>query len=298
VEEKYDLDSKIIAVSEMQKYIQNNLDKETLSVGDLTAVSHYSLWYSFKIFKLYTGYSPKEYLRKMRLSKSAFTLRDEKKSIFEVAIDLGYNSSEAYTRAFYKEFAVNPKEYALNPSPIKLFHPYTIQTYYEEKKIMKKTNNVYITLITKPERSVIVKRGFKADNYMDYCYEVGCDIWGELLSIKGLGEPVCLYLSKNLIKPNTSSYVQGVELDINTDVTKYIEKGYDVIKLPECQYLMFQGEPFVDEEYEEAIMNLTEAIKNYNPSVLGLVYDRNNPRIQLEPIANRGYIELVPVIKK
>ena len=43
---------------------------------------------------------------------------------------------------------------------------------------------------------------------MDYCYEVGCDIWGILMSMKSLcGEPVSLWLPKQYQKPNTSSYL-------------------------------------------------------------------------------------------
>ncbi len=31
---------------------------------------------------------------------------------------------------------------------------------------------------------------------------------------------------------------------------------------------------------------------------MGYALDRFNPRIQLEPIGTRGYIELIPVLKK
>ena len=37
------------------------------------------------------------------------------------------------------------------------------------------------------------------------------------------------------------------------------------------------------------------AIKKYNPESIGYAWDDNNPRIQLEPIGTRGYIELHPV---
>ena len=36
----------------------------------------------------------------------------------------------------------------------------------------------------------------------------------------------------------------------------------------------------------------------YDPAVIGYAWDDGNPRIQLEPRGERGYIELRPVKKK
>ena len=133
-----------------------------------------------------------------------------------------------------------------------------------------------------------------ANNYMDYCEEVGCDIWGILTSIKSpLGEPVCLWLPKKYVKEGTSIYVQGVEVPL--DYQGEIPEGFDVITLPKSTYLKFIGEPFLEENYGEAIKTLWEAIDKFNPQSLGYRWDDKNPRIQLEPIGKRGYIELVPV---
>lgn len=109
-------------------------------------------------------------------------------------------------------------------------------------------------------------------------------------------EPVSLWLPKHLIKPNTSEYVQGVEVE--TEYHETLPEGFDIIDLPEATYLMFQGQPFEEEDYGEAIQRLWEAMDLYDPTVLGYRYDLSNPRIQLEPIGTRGYIELRPIIKK
>ena len=58
---------------------------------------------------------------------------------------------------------------------------------------------------------------------------------------------------------------------------------------------MFQTEPFEEEDYCEAIEALWNALKKYNPSAIGMEWDENLPRIQLEPRGERGYIELVGV---
>ena len=156
---------------------------------------------------------------------------------------------------------------------------------------MEKVKNVFIQTVEKPARKVIIKRGKKADNYWDYCQEVGCDVWGILTSIKSLGgEPVCMWRPEQFRAENTSEYVQGVE--VAADYDGEIPQGFDVIDLPAAKYMMFQGEPFEEEDYCKAIEELQYSMNNYNPAVIGLKWDNDNPRIQLEPIGTRGYIEL------
>ena len=159
---------------------------------------------------------------------------------------------------------------------------------------MENVRNVFIQVIRKPERKVIIKRGVNAAEYWDYCNEVGCDVWGTLTSMDSLcGEPVCLWLPKKYIAPNTSVYVQGVEVDINYDGE--IPEGFDVIVLPACEYLSFQGELFAEEDYGKAIAAVQQSMDRYDPSVIGYEWDSENPRIQLEPRGERGYIELKAV---
>ena len=110
------------------------------------------------------------------------------------------------------------------------------------------------------------------------------------------GEPVCLWLPEKYISPNTSKYVQGVEVD--TDYSGAVPEGFDIITLPACEYLMFQGEPFAEEDYCEAIRAVQQSMDKYDPTVIGYVWDDENPRIQLEPRGERGYIELRAVSAK
>ncbi len=153
---------------------------------------------------------------------------------------------------------------------------------------------MFIQTIEKPERNVILKRGVKAADYFAYCEEVGCEVWGLLNSIKSISsEPVCLWLPPAYILPGTSEYVQGVE--VPTDYDGILPDGFDIIKLPAAKYLMFQGEPFEEEDYCQAIEELQAAIKKYDPSTIGAQWDNTNPRIQLEPTGARGYMELHPI---
>ena len=288
------MDEHIEAVQRMQDYIATHPDLN-ITMADLARVSQYSPWYSYRIFVNLLHMTPTVYIRRLRLSKSALQLRDEKVKIVEVAFDAGFDSVDGYQRAFYKEFGYNPHEYSVCPSPIYLFKPYGIKyTNRKENKDMSEVKNVFVQVIEKPERKVIIKRGKEATEYFQYCEEVGCDVWGLLCSMRSIsGEPVCLWLPKSYIKAGTYEYVQGVEVAM--DYSGEIPEGFDVIELPKCKYIMFQGEPFEEEKFCEAIEQVWDAIKKYNPETIGYEWDNSNPRIQLEPIGTRGYIELHPV---
>ena len=288
----------ILAVQKMQDYIEAHLAEE-ITLAVLADICSLSPWYAHRLFREHTGYAPAEYIRRMRLAKSALRLKAEHTKIIDVAFDLGFASVDGYTRAFRKEFGINPGEYAKSPVPIKLFVAYGVKfkELRKEFSIMSEPKNVFIQVIHKPRRKVIIKRGIKADNYFDYCGEVGCDVWGTLLSMDSLcGEPVCLWLPEQYKLPETSTYVQGVE--VAEDYDGVIPKGFEVITLPDADYLMFQGEPFDEEDYCDAIFAVQTAMDRYEPAVIGCCWDDLNPRIQLEPRGERGYIEMRAVRKK
>lgn len=157
------------------------------------------------------------------------------------------------------------------------------------------TNTVFVQVIERPARKLILKSGIEATHYFEYCEEVGCDIWGTLTSIKeAIYEPMGIWLPDNMIKPGTSLYAQGVEVPVNYEGE--IPEGFDIIDLPPCKMMVFQGQPFDDESYGDAIGDLWEVMKSYNPELYGFRWaDEDAPRFQLEPVGYRGYIEARPV---
>jgi AraC-like DNA-binding protein/predicted transcriptional regulator YdeE len=289
------MDETRAAVRVMQDYITEHISEE-ITIDDLARCSSFSPGYARKLFLKHLGMTPAVYIRRLKLSKSALRLRDEKISVLDVAMDMGFGSVDGYQRAFRREFGCNPKEYALSPIPIWLFTPYFIMDEERKKRKMSEIRNVFIQVIEKPSRKVIIKRGLNANEYFSYCEEVGCDVWGLLKSIKSIsGEPVCMWLPQEMRKPVTNEYVQGVEVE--EDYSGKVPEGFEIIDLPAVTYLLFRGEPFADEDYEVAITEIWDAEKKYNPEFIGFKWDDKNPRIQLEPRGERGYIELVPVKK-
>lgn len=284
------------AVRRMQDYIHDHLSEE-ISMADLAKAASFSPWYARRIFIRYLGMTPAVYIRRLKLSRSALRLRDESSQILDVAMDMGYGSVDGYQRAFRREFGINPKEYSSSPIPVWLFTPSFITDKERSENKMSDTRNVFIQVVEKPARKVILKRGIRATEYWSYCEEVGCDVWGLLTSIKSIsGEPVCLFLPEKLRNPAANEYVQGVEVE--PDYAGEIPEGFEVIDLPASTYLLFRGEPFEEENYVAAIGEIWDAEKKYDPAFIGFEWDNENPRIQLEPRGERGYIELVPVKKR
>ena len=289
------MDHQLQAVRLMQDYIRSHIN-EDISIDTIAKEISYSESYARKIFIKHLGMTPAVYIRRLKLSKSALKLRDEHCQILDVAMEMGFGSADGYQRAFKREFGCNPREYSNSPVPIWLFTPYLLENKERKATIMKETRNIFIQVIEKPARKVIIKRGIKATEYWTYCQEVGCDVWGLLSSIKSIsGEPVCLWLPEHLRNPIENVYVQGVEVEL--DYSGIIPEGFEIIELPASTYLLFRGEPFEEDDYEDAIGEIWNAEKKYNPEFIGYEWDESNPRIQLEPIGERGYIELVPVKK-
>ena len=289
------------AVQRMQDYIDNHIMEE-ITLNQLSKVAGYSQWHSARLSKKLLNKTPFEYIRAIRLSKAAFVLRDEHPRVIDVAFDFVFNSHEGFTKAFSKQFGMSPRKYIENAPPIGLFIPNSIRDYYltlrKGECVMeqnKEINSIFVQVIERPRRKVLLKRGNKATEYFGYCEEVGCDVWGVLTSVKeALYEPIGMWLPEHLIKDGTSKYVQGVELPLDFD--KIVPEGFEIIELPPCKVMVFQGEPYDDVNFTTEVSSLMRIIDDYNPEIYGFEWaDNEAPRFQLAPMGYRGYIEARPV---
>lgn len=294
---------KVKAVQRMQDYIDDHIF-EKITLHSLAKAAQYSPWHSARIFKELVGSTPFEYIRELRLSKAAVKLRDNEVKIIDVAFDFVFDSHEGFTRAFSKQFGMTPQYYSKNKNNIvlKLFIPDYIRDYYLtlQKGVNRMSKEsivqtVFVQVVERPARKLILKRGIKATHYFEYCEEVGCDIWGLLSNIQEASyEPIGMWMPEKLRKPNTSVYAQGVEVPI--DYAGEVPEGFDMIELPPCKMMVFQGPPFEESKYGDAIGELWEVMKGYNPEVYGFEWaDDDGPRFQLAPMGYRGYIEARPV---
>jgi len=298
-----DKTNSIRIVQMLQDYIEENL-QNSITLKQLADYSNYSPWHIGHMFKEVVGKSPYEYIRLRRLTMAALVMRDENKKVIDVAIDFVFDSQEGFTRAFTKEFGISPYKYHKQTPPIKLFLPNKVYDtfkamnyiYQNKGRIGEVMKTVFVQIIERPERKCLIKRGIKATEYFEYCEEVGCDIWNVLTSVKeALYEPIGMWMPENL-RNNASEYVQGVELPLDYDKT--IPDGYELIVLPPCTMMIFQGEPYDDEKFSDAIDEVWKHIDKFNPELYGYKWaPENGPRFQLAPMGYRGYIEARPVQK-
>jgi AraC-like DNA-binding protein len=291
----------ILSVQRMQEYIDANLSRK-MTLKELSNAAGYSPWHAARLFKELTGKAPFEYIRALRLSKAALVLRDEQVKVIDVALDFEFDSQEGFTRAFSKQFGLSPYKYSQQTPPIKLFLPRKVFDQYQAiqkgKRKMEKTTetkSVFVQVIERPARKILLLRGREAGDYFAYCEEVGCDVWNVLTSVKeALYEPVGLWLPKHLIKEGTSKYVQGVEVPL--DYAKEIPEGYELIELPPCKMMVFQSEPYNDDDFMDEIGLVWDHIEKFDPSIYGYRWaPEAAPRFQLAPMGYRGYIEARPV---
>lgn len=156
----------ILAVQRMQDYIEKNKTEE-ISLSDLVRASLFSPWYAYRLFRDCLGLTPTEYIRKYRLTQAAKQLRRGEVRVIDAALDSGFSNADTFTRAFFREFGLNPSDYMKNPVPITFFIPYGAK-YRELRKENIDVSNIqpiFIQVVRKPERLCIIKRGRQAADY-------------------------------------------------------------------------------------------------------------------------------------
>jgi AraC family transcriptional regulator len=89
--------------------IERNLGRE-LTLGDLAASCGVSRFHLAHAFGESTGRSVMDYVRGRRLTEAAIALAAGAGDILAIALDCGYGSHEAFTRAFRAQFGKTPEE--------------------------------------------------------------------------------------------------------------------------------------------------------------------------------------------
>lgn len=91
-------------------YIQEHLYDE-LSLDKLAAVSYFSPYHFHRVFKGMIGESVAEYIRRLRLERSAFSIKRTQRSVTDIGLDTGYENLESFIRAFKERFGMSPSAY-------------------------------------------------------------------------------------------------------------------------------------------------------------------------------------------
>jgi AraC family transcriptional regulator len=97
------------AVKKALWYIESH-SAGPLTLGDVAEASGLSRFHLTRVFPEATGHSVFAYLRGRRLTEAARALVDGAPDILSVALDAGYGSHEAFTRAFRDFLGLTPEE--------------------------------------------------------------------------------------------------------------------------------------------------------------------------------------------
>lgn len=93
------------------RYIEQNLDKDIL-LKDLAQVACFSPFHFQRIFKDIIGETPKQFIIRLRLETAAhYIVVNPEKSILEIAIIVGFQSLEAFSRAFKDYYSISPDNF-------------------------------------------------------------------------------------------------------------------------------------------------------------------------------------------
>lgn len=275
------------AVQQMQDYIKSHINDDELSFDEMYANTCYSIRHCDRIFKRYTGKTPKEYAKYQRLSNSSKELLNSQKNVIDVALDCDFDSPEGYTKAFKSTFSVTPSKYRESPVAIPLFVEYPVKNYFALKNFKEEKSMNHqvctVTPVEKPRRKVVLLYSKHAEDYMSFCDEKGCEWEGTFNSIP---EKLCtaafVELPHSLRKEGYSAFAAGVEVPDNYN--KPLPEGCEIATLEPCTMLFFQSEPYeIEDEFCQAINLVMKAIDGYDFNAYGYEYD-----IDVAPMFNFG----------
>lgn len=89
---------------------------EPLDLGQLAADAGLSPFHFHRVFRGMVGETPLDLSRRLRLERAAWRLSTEDAAVTEVALDAGYESHEAFTRAFRVTFGTPPSVFRARPN--------------------------------------------------------------------------------------------------------------------------------------------------------------------------------------
>ncbi len=93
------------------------------TVEEVAAEAAFSRFHCQRMFRAMTGDSIAGLVRRLRLERAAWRLRHESVDVLEVALDAGYNSAEAFSRAFRRACGMSPGHYRKVSTPPSLAGP-------------------------------------------------------------------------------------------------------------------------------------------------------------------------------
>lgn len=278
---------------EWQRQIQKIVDEidrrilqhsnEALTLHALSLALGYSEFHTTRKFKEISGMAFRDYLRLRKLAFALKDVRDGTKGFLEIAVDYGFTSQEAFTRAFKKTYGVTPGRYRKNPVPVVLrtkIHPFDRYILgIGEIGMIKSTEDIKIYFATIPAHKFLHIKNYESNGYWDFWQKQSlipgqdCEtITGLLDSIKGKlddkggsdinsgGGQIMAYINDpdgRLCRwgiPRAECYGIRLPSDYNGEVPPQML----LTDIPEAEYIVFEHGPF---DYEQENCSVGEKIE-------------------------------------
>ncbi len=95
-------------------FIHNNLEKH-ITLEDLSRVSMISSFHFHRLFTIYTGDTPMNYINKQRIKRALYLIKTKPElSLTDIAYQLNFSSSSNFTRMFKSQYGISPRKAKTN----------------------------------------------------------------------------------------------------------------------------------------------------------------------------------------
>ena len=101
------------------QHIQSHLDAP-LSLEELAGIACLSPHHFHRVFRGMIGEPLMGHVRRLRLERAAYHLKFTRRPVIDLALEAGYDSHEAFSRAFRAHFGRSPTSYRSTRSPLPL----------------------------------------------------------------------------------------------------------------------------------------------------------------------------------
>lgn len=91
------------------EYLETNLEQK-VDYGQAAKIACCSEYHLTRMFTSIAGVSMSEYVRRRRLTKAAYEIQNSAVRVIDIALKYGYESADAFSRAFLKMHGVRPSE--------------------------------------------------------------------------------------------------------------------------------------------------------------------------------------------
>ena len=312
-----------IFVDEIDKCIKNYND-EALTLSFLSRSLGYSEFYATRKFKEISGMQFRDYLRLRKLAFALKEVRDSDKSFLDIALDYGFSSNEAFTRAFKRTYGMTPSEYCKKPKPVVLrtkinpFDRYLLGL--GEIGMMKSTDDIKIYFVTIPAHKFLHIKNYESNGYWDFWqkqnlipgqdYETICGLLDSIkgkLDDEGGSEPnsgsgqIMAYINDPEGRlcdwgiPRTECH--GVRLPY--DYKGEIPPQMLLIDVPEAEYVVFEHGPFDYEQENRSVEEKIEAaMAAFDYSGTGYSFDATPGRITYFYFNPEQYFKYIRPVKR